>query len=92
MWIRNDSEIIRLNGIGLFTKDVGDSPDEGEAPEDTIDDVNTNALKHNTRVTNSLCTNDCVGSDSWSLMSIQLHIAAYHFGYCPGMKVVQPLV
>ena len=64
-----------------------------EAPEDTIENgINTNALKHNTRVTNSLCTNDCVGSDSWSLMSIQLHIAAYHFGYCPGMKVVQPLV
>ena len=44
---RNDSEIVQSNGIGLFTKEGGDSPEEGEAPEDTIDNVNTNALKHN---------------------------------------------
>ena len=37
--LRNDSEIIQSNGIGLFTKEDGDSLDEGEAPEDTIDNV-----------------------------------------------------
>ena len=53
--LRNDSEIIQSNGIGLFTKDDdGDSLEKREAPEDTIDDVNTNALKHNTRVTKAL--------------------------------------
>ena len=52
---RNDSEIVQLNGIGLFTKENdGDSLEMREAPEDTIDDVNTNALKHNTRVTKAL--------------------------------------
>ena len=46
---RNDSEIVQLNGIGLFTKEeAGDSLEIGEAPEDTIDnDINANALKHN---------------------------------------------
>ena len=44
---RNDSEIVQSNGIGLFTKEDGDSPDEGEAPEDTVDKVNTNALEYN---------------------------------------------
>ena len=73
--VRNDSEIIQLNGIGLFTKEIGDSPDEGEAPEDTIEKVNTNALKH-TKVTNSLCTNDCVGSGTRSLNE---HTAPCHF-------------
>ena len=45
---RNDSEIIHLNGIGLFTKDVvEDSLEVGEASEDAIDNtINTNALKH----------------------------------------------
>ena len=76
----------------IYKEKVEDSLEMREASKDTIENINTNALKHNTRVTNSLCTNDCLGSDSWSLMSIQLHIAAYHFGYCPGMKVVQPLV
>ena len=44
---RNDSEIVRLNGIGLFTKDDdGDSLENREAPEDAIDNIiNTNALK-----------------------------------------------
>ena len=47
MWIRNDSEIIQSDGIGLFTKEiVGDSLENREAPEDTIDNgINTNALK-----------------------------------------------
>ena len=46
--LRNDSEIIHLNGIGLFTiEDEGDSLEKGEAPEDTFNnDINTNALKH----------------------------------------------
>ena len=46
--LRNDSEIIQLNGIGLFTIEVeGDSLEKGEAPEDTFNnDINTNALKH----------------------------------------------
>ena len=70
---RNDSEIVQSNGIGLFTKEDGDSPDEGEAPEDTIDNVNTNALKQ-TRVTNDLCTKDCVLSGSRSLNGILPHI------------------
>ena len=43
MWIRNDSEIIQSDGIGLFTKEiVGDSLENREAPEDTID----NGIKH----------------------------------------------
>ena len=46
--LRNDSEIIQSNGIGLFTKEIdGDSLEMREAPEDTIDKVNANALKHN---------------------------------------------
>ena len=46
---RNDSEIIHLNGIGLFTIDVvEDSLEMGEASEDAIENnINTNALKHN---------------------------------------------
>ena len=46
---RNDSEIVQSNGIGLFTiGEEEDSPDDGEAPEDTIKDIiNTNALKCN---------------------------------------------
>ena len=76
MWIRNDSEIIQSDGIGLFTKEiVGDSLENREAPEDTIEKVNTNALKH-TKVTNSLCTNDCVGSGTRSLNE---HTALCHF-------------
>ena len=53
---RNDSEIVQSNGIGLFTKEIdGDSLEMREAPEDTIEDgINTNALKHNTRVTKAL--------------------------------------
>ena len=53
---RNDSEIVQSNGIGLFTKeDDGDSLEIREAPEDTIGKgINTNALKHNTRVTKAL--------------------------------------
>ena len=44
---RNDSEIVQWNGIGLFTKEkVGDPFEMREAPKDTIDKVNTNALKH----------------------------------------------
>ena len=49
---RNDSEIIQLNGIGLFTKEiVEDSLEMREASEDTIEDIidnsiNTNALKY----------------------------------------------
>ena len=40
--LRNDSEIIQLNGIGLFTIEEveGDSLEIGEAPEDTIDNNN----------------------------------------------------
>ena len=83
--VRNDSEIIQLNGIGLFTKEDGDSSEEGEAPEDTIGKgINTNALKH-TKVTNSLCTNDCIGSGTRSLNE---HTAPCHFRYCLEMKVV----
>ena len=46
---RNDSEIIHLNGIGLFTIVVEeDSLERGEASEDAIkNNINTNALKHN---------------------------------------------
>ena len=46
---RNDSEIIQLNGIGLFTKEiVEDSLEMREASGDTIDNgLNANALKHN---------------------------------------------
>ena len=49
MCVRNDSEIIQLNGIGLFTIEVEeDSLEKGEASEDTINnDINSNALKHN---------------------------------------------
>ena len=45
--LRNDSEIIQSNGIGLFTKEIGgDSLEMREAPEDTIENgINTNALK-----------------------------------------------
>ena len=33
-------EIVLLNGIGLFTKEeAGDSLEKGEAPEDTIENV-----------------------------------------------------
>ena len=85
---RNDSEIVQSNGIGLFTKEGGDSPEEGEAPEDTIDNVNTNALKH-TRVINNLCTKGCRLSGSRSL---NRHSATYHFRCCPEMKVVQLLM
>ena len=47
MWIEM-TEIIQSNGVGLFTKEkVGDSLEMRETPEDTIDNVNTNALKHN---------------------------------------------
>ena len=36
MW--NDSEIFQSESIGLFTMiEAGDSLDDGEAPEDTID-------------------------------------------------------
>ena len=36
--LRNDSEIIQSNGIGLFTKEIdGDSLEMREAPEDTIE-------------------------------------------------------
>ena len=52
----------------------GDSLENREAPEDTIDEViNTNALKQ-TRVTNDLCTKDCVLSGSRSLNGILPHI------------------
>ena len=46
---RNDSEIIHLNGIGLFTIDVEeDSLEKGEAFKDAINNnINSNALKHN---------------------------------------------
>ena len=47
--LRNDSEIIHSNGIGLFTIDEfeGESLEKGEAPEDTFNNnINTNALKH----------------------------------------------
>ena len=38
---RNDSEIVQWNGIGLFTKEkAGDSLEEVDAPEDTIENVN----------------------------------------------------
>ena len=75
--LRNDSEIIQSNGIGLFTKDdEGDSLEKREAPEDTIDKaINANALKH-TRVTNDLCTKGRVLSGSRSLNG---RVAAYHF-------------
>ena len=44
---RNDSEIVQWNGIGLFTKEkVEDSLEIREASKETIDEVNTNALKH----------------------------------------------
>ena len=47
--LRNDSEIIHSNGIGLFTiDDVEDSLEDGEASEDAINNIiNSNALKHN---------------------------------------------
>ena len=47
--VRNDSEIIQSNGIGLFTKGYdGDSLENRETPEDAIDKtINTNALKYN---------------------------------------------
>ena len=86
MWIRNDSEIIQSDGIGLFTKEiVGDSLENREVPEDTID----NGIKHKcseiTRVNNNLCTNDWVGSNSWSLNE---HTALCHFRCCLEMKVM----
>ena len=47
MW--NDSEIFQLESIGLFTMiEAGDSLDDGEAPEDTID----NDDKHKCSETN----------------------------------------
>ena len=47
--LRNDSEIIHLNGIVLFTIEEveEDSLEKGEASEDTFNNyINTNALKH----------------------------------------------
>ena len=86
--LSNDSEIIHSNGIGLFTtgtiEDDGDSLDRGEAPEDTIGDNDKHECSEITRVTNSLCTNDCVGSDRWSLNE---HTAPCHFRFCLEMKV-----
>ena len=61
--------------VYLQKEKVGDSLEMREAPEDTIDKVNTNALKH-TRVINDLCTKGRVLSGSRSLNG---RVAAYHF-------------
>ena len=91
--LRNDSEIIQLNGIGLFTKEiVEDSLEMREASEDTIEDtidnsINTNALKHDNDY--DLCPKGRVLSGSRSLNG---PVAACHFRWCPEMKVVQLLM
>ena len=75
---------IRMVLVYLQKDTDGDSPENREAPEDTIDKVK-HKCSEITRVNNNLCTNDCVGSDSWSLNE---HTAPCHFRCCLEMKVM----
>ena len=69
----------------IYKEMVEDSLEMREASKDTIENINTNALKDNNKAFNNGCT--------WSgSLSLNGGVAAYHFRYCPGMKVAQQLV